>query len=854
MTAVYTDVNLAQLGNDPPESVRRSTPEGPEAPADAGASGLEPEDFTGKGYLLEEQDDTKVFKAIDEEVVAQEPLAKNREAARKWAAAVRRGEQFATLEKDEDRAVWKYVEPPGEGRPNPIPNKADDLCRKIVSQVIVDLPLPDPKPATDSEQDRGSADIAKRFLKVDGDESGTNDAELFRDILDSAMTDASEFAHVWTDMKGGGWRPLRIQAHPQAQDASDPLVAMEPVVNPLTGQPALDEMQQPVMKEIPTADYVFRFVTAAQQFTENPAEAARQWVPRIMRDVLGPQHVRTVPEMADVANAEGVVLLMVGPISDLKRRVPELAEWDDAQLAKLTEWKPRRPRVLVPSSMRSRLKAQADKKDGLKADDNTLVFWYQKYCSPGPDYVDGAEIIVSGVDQGLVLKKATLRKDLPAKDDQEARVLLRDIPVSQCKALHDSETRDPFGKRPLELFGATNEGLANLYGSVLEDTTNRLNPLTFIPSTSPVQAWQMTQRGSREPIYVYSKDDMPMSEEFADLATYTPQVIEMLESSMRETAGLGSAAEMLNTPQAVSGEAKKVELGQTKVSLAPIAQNFFAFVKRYWRLKLEAAQANLTLPQQVEYVGIDQAYKAKWFTGADFAGVKDVAIMTGSGTMMTGVEKQNYLQGQQANGWVDPDEAAEVGRSMAADDLGMRASPHEDTIKRELAKWTEGPPEETADPATGQPPIGPATGAPKPTWQQQAQAYSAEQQQLQQSAQQGADPATLQPQAPAPWSPFVPRPTDEDPNVAKRQYKILRDFIASTDYSKQIPEWRALVDQRYAQAMYAAGVQTIKQQAEAAQAQQEQQANDKDADRSLKREEGAANRQAKTQPQGALAA
>ena len=825
---IYGDVRLDALGNPPTDSVTRPEPE--KGPANsAGPSALMGSEFEGKGYLLEEQDEKKVFKAIDAIVESQEPLAKNREEARKHRAAIRSNIPFSVLDKDEDRNVWKHRLPPGGNQPSPIPNKADDLCRKIVSQVIIDLPQPDPKPATDSEQDRAAADLAKRFLKVDGDESGTNDAELFRDILDSSQTDASEFAHLWVDPKGGGWKPRRIKAHPQAQDANNPLVAMQPVMDP--------------MKEIPTADYILRYVTgdgSAEQgngeFTDDPTMAAKQWLPKHVRDVLGPQHVRTVPDTADIANAEGVVLLMFGPLSDLKRRVPEIATWEDGQLLRLLEWKPRRPKVLVPGAMRNRWKEQQQQKGDVKLDDNALVFWYAKYCRVGPNYSEGAELIVTGAEGGMVLKKATLRTDLPATDGGEARVVLRSVPVSQCKALHDSETRDPFGKAPIDLFGATNEGLANLYGAVQEDTTNRLNPNSFIPSTSPVQGWQLRAR-DKEPIPIYSKEDQPFYEEFPDLPAFLPSVIDKLETSMQEAAMLGTAAENLNSPQSVSGKAKTIELTQAKTNLAPIAQNFFTFVKRYWRLKLELAQAFLTVPQEVEYVGIDQAYKQQFFTGADFGGVKDVSIMAGTGTLMAPQDKQNFLATAQGQGWIEQDEAAEVGRSAVSDDLGLKASPHEDTIKRELAAWTKGPPDET--------------------WVQMAQAHAQEQQQMQAMAQQaqaqGQQPQQMQPQTQAPSTPFLPRPTDDDPAVAKRQYAILRDFIASTDWSKHPPEWRALIDARYLKARQAAGIVSVAEQQAAAQQQQQMQSQEKDKDREFKRGEGEANRQAKASTQGIAA-
>jgi hypothetical protein len=827
--AIYTDVNLDAMGTSPPPSVTRPDPE--KAPAQpAGASALMPEDFTGKGPLLEEPDDKKVFKTINDIVESQEQLAKNRDAARKWRAAIRAGQPFAELKKSEDRSMWEFKPAPG-GSTTPVPNEADALCRKIASQVGVDLPQPDPKPATDSEQDRGAADLAKRFLKVDGDESGTHDSDLFRDALDSSQTDASHFAHVWVDTKGAGWRPKQIMAHPQALDATNPLVA----IDPNTGM------------EAPTADYVLRYVNGAQ-FVETAAEAERQWLPRICRDVMGPQHVRTVPESMDVATAPGVILLDWGPVSKLKRQVPEL---DESVIARLAEWKPKRHKMLVPEAMRYKLKEQASKGDGLVVDDNTLVFWLRKYCDPklNPDYPDGADIIVTGVDGGIVLKKGTLRHEIPSGED--VRVLLRTTPVSQCRALNDSESRDPFGKAPIDLFGSTNEGLSQLFGAVLEDTDHRLHPNLFLPSTSPVQRWQIEAR-SGEPIPVLGKEDLPMYEEFADLATFTPQIIEAMKTSMRESAGLGDTAAVLNSPNSQSGISKQLEVSQAKVFLSPISQNFSAYAKRYWRIKLEMAQAFLTIPQEVEYVGLDQAYKQRWFTGADFGGVKDVAIMAGTGTLMSPTEKQQFLSFSQQAGWIDMDEAGEAGRSTVSDDLGLQSMPAEDAIKRELAQWMQGPPEGKMDEATGQEVPGwtPAQPPPvDPTTQQPA-----------------IDPATGQPMQgqPASWTPFLPRITDEDPAVAKRQYKILRDFTYTNDYSQHPPEWRALVDERVQLAMYSAGIQTMRQQAEAAAQQQEAERQDKaaqldanrsekSADRELKQSEGAANRAMKAQP-GAIAA
>jgi len=286
-----------------------------------------------------------------------------------------------------------------------------------------------------------------------------------------------------------------------------------------------------------------------------------------------------------------------------------------------------------------------------------------------------------------------------------------------------------------------------------------------------------------------------MYETFAELPGFLPEILGQIDTGMETAAGLGDTAQALESPNAISGVAKQVVVGQAKVALSQIYQNFVAFVTRYWRIKAQFAQRKLTVPQQVQYSGIDSAFKQRWFTGADFLGVKDVSIATGSGTMQAPVEKQQSIAFAQQAGWMDLEEAADAGRSTIAGDLGLGDNPHTQLIARQLAEWSEGPPkgwtpaQPAVDQTTGQPAVDPTSGQPQ-----------------------------MQPPS---WTPFEPRPTDEDPTVAKAQYKNLRDFIATADYSKQPPEWRMLVDQRYQQSAYAAGIQTVRQQYEAQDKQQQ---------------------------------
>lgn len=806
---IYVDVSLDNLGGDNTnDGVRPPEVDGGLAVSE-GQGAIKPaEMFQGQGPLLENPDEVAVFQQVHQTVKRQEPLAKNREASGKHYGRVRRGVPFSELKKDEDRNVWKAELPPGVSDTTaPVPNKTDDLCAKITSQITVDPFLPEPKPETDSDKARYSADLSKKWLTADGDESGTNDSDLLRDAVDRSHTRSSAFAFFWVDETGNGWRPLQILAHPQAQDPNNPMVATDPMGMPL-----------------PTSDPVLRYVTEQGQFTENASEAARQWLPKIRRSVLNPANVRTVPITADVSQAKDVVLVMCEAYGVAKRMLPGLADFDQATLKEIANWRPLRPKACVPLALQGQYKRsmEPDAADDAVTDD-TLIFWYHQFCTSGQDYPDGAEVAVSGALDGIVLKRDTLRNDLTL-DDNTVKPVLRDIPVSQCRSLLDSEYGDPFGRPIVERVSGTNESLAQLYGSVLEDIDRKLHPNVFIDSMSTVQDWQLVQRNGTPIPIIGGKDAMPMYEEFGDLPAFLPMIVDRLENGANAAVGLGEAAQALDSRYAISGKAKDAVIKQAKVALSQQYQHAAVFMKRNWRIKLQLAQCFLTVPQQIEQVGTDSAYKQRSWTGADFVGVKDVAVKAGTGTMMSPAEKQQYVAVAMQQGWLDEEESAVVGRSTLADDLGVSSSPHEESISRELAKWSEGPPE---------------------GWEQQAAAYDQEQQAIQaaqaqaqmqaqqmqaQAAAMGGmmDPAMMpmmpqppQPTVPAPWSPFTPRPIDEDPVVARKHYLKMRDFCATGDYTKQPPRWRQVFDERYTRASYAAGVVTQRQKAEMGMQQQQ---------------------------------
>jgi hypothetical protein len=802
--------------DDPGMSTDDSTVDsyGAEEPMDVDPSAPIPKG----GPLLEEQKASKVFRTIDKEVLRQERLAKNREEEGRHWDRVKRGVPFSILEKSEDQTIYRAILPPGvEDVQQPIPNKVMDLCNKQVSQLLVDPPLPNPKPDGDTERARGAMDLAKRFLRADGDGSGTNDAELWREVLTLNRTRKSAFVFVWVDPCAGGWRPMQKKAHPRAEDPKHPLDAVALDENE---QPKLDPAtQQPIMER--TSDPVLRYVGEDGQFVEHAAEAAREWLPKHRRKVLHPNQVRTLPASATAFEAHSIIALMVEPLHEVRKRFPIINSLNDRQIKALAEWKPRRWKTIVPEALRP--------KDGANdgdVNDDTLIFWYHKFCRITPDYPDGAEIAVNGADvagagtaeAGFIFTRDTLREDVET-DDGSLEPVLMEPPIVQFRSLLDVDSGDPFGDTPVRMFGGANEIRGHLYVAALEDIDVRLHPNTFLTATSNLTREDLSRRDDT-PLEVLTKDDMPIFEQRPQPPAYLVPMLERVEKDMNIGANLNETAQALDSSYSESGEAKKVAINQAKVQLAQDWQGLISGVCQYWKVKLQLAQARLKTPQLVRLAGENRAYQSSHFVGSDMVGVSTVALMPGSGTMMSPAEKAQYLAQFQGQTWLEPEAAGELARSSMSDDLGLPPSPHEEHIDREIAQWLEGPP-----------PGWEEAYQHNQTLEQQQQAYQEQTQQGVSSLSQsmvagGADPTEAQqlatqhvqstlgapPQPVELPNPFEPRANDEEPAVAKIQATKLSKLMSTTEYSKQPKFWRLVVDEKYQQAAYAAGIITMRQQ------------------------------------------
>lgn len=779
-------------------------------PPTAGAGQVdETAPIPGGGPLLEEASPKKVFTMIHREIQSQKRLARNRNEEDVHYDSVRRGVGFSYLEKSEDRSIIKRALPPGiDDTTQPIPNKIDDLCNKIVSQILVDPFLPNPKPDGDSDRNRGAADLMKKFLRQVCGANGINLAEALRWMLTTNITRCAAFEYLWVDPTGGGWRPMQKKAHPQATDPKNPLMGPR-LVN---GQPALDANQQPILEK--TSDPVLRYVAEVDDpdsplakltrtpqkklvFTKNASEAKRQWLPSHRNRHLTRAQVRTVPRSATVRRADQVLVLYWESVREAKRRFTVLDGMDEARIKQLCTWKPKEWKTIVPEAMWPK----GDDSEG--GTDDSLLFWYISFCRIGDEYQDGGEVHVNGYEGGVILKRDTLREDVELEDGTTIPILM-DPPIAEFIALQDTADRgDPQGRCPIAVLEGSGALFAHLYLALIQVLDRGLNPNIYMPSTSTVTREDINRRDGT-PIDILTSEDKPFYEVVPELPAGLDKFMQRVEVAMNSAAQTNETSNGLDSRYSQSGVAKQVALSVAKTLLSQYWQNTVDGVTSIWRIAGQLAQARITVPQMVSLSGgEDSAYKERYFVGSDLYGISDYALSPGSGSMMNGPEKVKWLQSM-AQGDVpmmDPELAGELARACMADDLGLPPNVHEEHINRCIAEWVDGPSKQWTD---------------QYAQQQQGQAqYAAKIKDLiTVMTARGVDPQAAQQQAtqaagPAPQFPplptcFEPRPNDTDRFVAKVRAAKLSRLMATVDYMKWGPEWRAQVDTAYTAADAAA--------------------------------------------------
>lgn len=635
------------------------------------------------GPLLDEPSEKKVVAAVVKNWKSQDEGLSRHLAEVEQAEGWRRAERWVYIRRTNNDRQYEVWRPPGIDRLPPLPDKVDELCRRLAAQMTVDGPELEAEPTSGEEADTESAEMASRILEVEGGESGWNFRLLVEGAIDIATTQKSAFGHVWVNPVGRGEKPVTVMAHPAAQqyDPANPEAVQTgpPSVDPATGQQVPGQ---------PTADLVTKFLeqdgtTLADQ---ESATTMRRWRPWVEIKLLGVRHVRFLPEWCrGIGDADGCIVADYVTIGELKQRYPEtVGKMVVADLKKLVNWKPFEDFHLLPDHVRATEKIGTwMNREEVPDDAVALALW--EYHRQSPVYPKGAQVCVGGNE--FVLGKDTLEVHVERPDGSEVPEIL-EIPVSQNKCLNDWVGLSPQGHALVTKMGPWNEVMATQWVAVGEWLDRANNPFMFLPAGSNLAGSpdQVAVRDGR-PIIVAGGE--PVMERVAPLA---PEVKEWYD---RAVAGLNSASLLSETanatelPNVNSGVQANTIIHQVQVAMSSVQANATDFLIRTGRLVLQRLRANITVPETVRYVGDDASYRADEWRGADLFGTRDVRLKRGTFTGLNPDQKRALIFQDVQMQVLPLEDAAESLIEGTTAKVGLEDDPVRLRIKRQVEAFLD---------------------------------------------------------------------------------------------------------------------------------------------------------------------
>jgi hypothetical protein len=805
-----------QLASVPQIPRKRMAGDGTEPGGSAGQSkkiqgGVSPDDQPDVEQMpamgsLEDASDTVAFQTIDQLCKSQDRLRRNRYAIDLYHTWLDNNVQmgFARLNKIPNQSIWVAKLAPGVNAETgaAVPAKANDLCNKVTDALLADPPKPNPRPHVDEESADAAADLASEFLRINAGESGINEVQQYRWALRNALTRASSFLEFDVDQDGGGYQPFQKMAHPQATDPAQPMVAIDPMSGEL----------------LPTASPILRYVSPPTpefpdgQFVENASDADRVWLPKIV--CRRHQRVKVVlfPAEATIEEADAAIVTDYCTLADAIGRWPEtVGQMTPEQLAGLASWRPWFSDMIVTFPFKG---GAADGMTGpAMTDVGTLspllqrrMFYHRLYVRKSKEYPNGLTIDISGANGGTRLDQRSMEYTVTLPTAGKT-TRCRDIPLTQVTPQQDVTDLDPMGWPFQSRFDGSAQADATIMAEYLDALARMARPHVFIRSVTAVDEDEWYDR--TKPIVLNPTDQPPFYEQFPAL----PPVVafsEYIQQRQDVASGLTATAQGLDTESSQSGVAKRLTVRQAQISLAGIQQQLHAAITRGWRICCQIAQAYFTTPQMMQYSGEDASNQEQWWTGEDFAGIDEIGIEPGTGTMMTAEDKANYSAFLQQQLWLTPEQAGDIALAGISRNLGLPPDITKAAIERSVGAWLKGPP-------------SPEWVA---QWQQYAQAkvladqqnaaQTAQHQQIVQGATIAGQPA---PPAPAPipapqkpWTPFPARPNDNEPQVAAKWVKRLSLLQMTPQYEAMPAEWRQCADEKYLAARQAVALASAAQQ------------------------------------------
>ena len=532
-------------------------------------------------------------------------------------------------------------------------NKAARLTRRVTSQIFSDAPLPDVEPEGNSDDERDQAEFTGRVLTILGDAGDLDTTGTARDAFDRAHNYGSGFRHWWVDPKGGGHRPMQIQAKALAQTVED---ALDP--------------------NIP-GDLQIRYVREDGTLTDEPKEARRKWLPKLQREILTGKHVRFIPsQVRDVEDADGMMVGAMVPYGIVKHIFPKILELSEERRKEIVTARPHRSRDLLPLGKSDRIS------DELNDDD--LVFVLTRYHRSTPDYPRGAHLIALG-------------EDFLANGDEwwhKEHDLPLDIPIDQFKQMDEED--NPYGIGLMELLGSANEIRASILGTFLEYMAKFSSLKVFVPMMSPLQAQQL-----QSPTKTYipiPQGGEPKTEEMPSFPTALKDFLEFTTTDMDNESTLQEVAQGLAPASVQSGRQAQQIVEQVHAALSGMHHNVTKGLIRGWRIMAQLVRAFYTVPQQISWLGSDGAYKQKSWIGADLISAKNIRIKRGTFTMLQPTQKTLLASEQVQMGSMSPAEFHDITASNVQGLTGLANNAHRLRARRQISSWNDGPPDGWAPP------------------------------------------------------------------------------------------------------------------------------------------------------------
>lgn len=718
----------------------------------------------------------------------------------------------------------------------PVGSRLATLIRRLAAHQYVDQPVPQVEPSQDAPDAENAAEFGERLLQEDGGLTGTNDIARFMAASQRSSVVASAFTYFWVDPFGNGWKPMQIMAHPMAQTVADA------TIDPATGQPADENtLVMRYVGESPVGEDG-QAVDEHAPLTNVPADAAKQWLPKVCPEDVSVYQVRPIPATArDIDHAAGVMVLLPWTLGQMKAEYPEIADLDAEALKALVDWKPLAARWALPWYLHNKGVKLPQGPDGEPNDDEIVwsLAWYQK---SGPSYPEGAYILTAAAKYVLYAGKWSATVQTP---DGETPFLL-DLPVAQCQSLTDEEQPDFYGRALVDDLGPYDALSIQILDGAITHSQRFLYPHVFLPNGTTIQPEQLANRGIAPILYNGAGGGLPVVEEVPQFDPTSVSLLEFARNGLDDTLGLLQPAQGVQTPNVNSAKQGAQLIQQSYANIATLVQNSKRYITRYWKLKLQLWRAFCTIPQRVRFVGDDGAYKERDWTGDDLAGATAVTLKVGSFTQMTPEQKEQYVQSlmvpsaPNAPPILDWEEGQRLLSSNMSARIGRTDNPHRLRVGRQIATWREGPPDGWDE-------------AQAAFQQAQQHAQQVTQSMTQEAQSRGIPPEMAMPRIEQagqmamggmepPFTPFDELPPDIEPPVAKMRHAELSRVIASTDFLKWPPAWQQLIVDAYQKARLAAGLLLPAEQAEQ-QAQQmaqqqdaERQSADDDHARTLERE------------------